>query len=106
MVCAPTLMSVPDAGDRLELVFARSDGNRDLDLDGVRTLVRVIDVREPPGARVIRLQFADETPDRVQSWIHQLAQSGNTTFDNSLPEFDPEVWAGWAAISPGTTAAG
>ena len=106
MVAAPNLTPVPAAGTKVELVFARSDGNRELDLDGVRVSCRVIDVREPAGARVIRLQFVGEAPRRVGLWVAQLALSGSTTYDDSLPEFDPEVWAGWAAISPGGTGPG
>ena len=61
VVAAPNLSPSPSAGARVELVFARSDGNRELDIDGVAVEARVIDVREPPGARVIRLQFIGPT---------------------------------------------
>lgn len=100
VVAAPNLTAPPQAGARVVLTFARSDGNRDLDVDGVKVNGRVIDVREPTGARVVRLQFVGEVPPRLGAWIRALAQAGPAVHDDALPEFDPEVWAGWTAISP------
>lgn len=99
VVAAPNLTTPPVTGQRVTLTFARSDGNRDLDVDGVVVHGRVIDVREPAGARVVRVQFVGEIPKRLAGWIKLLAKAGPATHDDSLPEFDPEVWAGWTAIS-------
>ena len=106
IVSAPNLMPAPAIGLEVVLVFARSDGNRELDLDGVRVPAVVMDVSESPGARVVRLRFDDAPPARFTNWFKKLARQGSVTHDDSLPEFDPEVWSGWAAISPGSVAPG
>ncbi len=106
MVAAPNLAELPDVGEHMELVLARSDGNRELDIDGARVPVVVVDLREPPGARVIRVAFDGDPPRRITAWIARLAQQSEVAHDDGLPEFDPDVWAGWAAISPEPPTAG
>lgn len=101
LVAPPTLARVPEEGAVALLAVARSDGNRDVDVDGVRQTVTVVSHRTLPGAQVFRLAFATEIRPRLGQLLQRLAADSVTSPDDELPEFDPDVWAGWAAISPG-----
>ena len=93
----------PSADLKGQLVFARSDGNRHLDLDGLTLDVQVVKVRTHGGVQVIRMAFVDSAPDRIRRWLKVLSTHQIATQDvDDIPEYDPDVWAGWAeAPSPG-----
>ena len=100
IISPPNLAPLPKDSTMAELVFARSDGNRDVDLDGVRQPVELKTVRITPGARIFRLSFNR----RVKAYLQKLSRQDTSLQDDELPEFDPDVWAGWAAIAPGEPA--
>ena len=91
------------ADDVGALIFARSKPNRELDLDGLRIPVRLVNVHTFGNTRVIRLTFLDPIPPRLRLWLTQLSSHQIATDDvDDMPDYDPDVWAGWAAVpTPG-----
>ncbi|NCG20890.1 MAG: hypothetical protein GWP91_17920 [Rhodobacterales bacterium] len=84
--------------------FARSDSNRDVDVYGVRQQVKPNTVRTNPGARIFHLSFYGPINRRVNAYHRMLSRQDTLLHRHDLPEFDPDVWAGWAAIAPGEPA--
>jgi hypothetical protein len=104
-VAPPTLASPPVAGSAALLAVALSDGNRAVDIDGVRQGVVVVSLRELPGAQVFRLLVEGTLEARLAHLLRRLVAETDASVDeDELPEFDPDVWAGWAAIAPGRPA--
>ncbi len=104
IISPPNLAPLPSKGTMAELVFARSDSNRDLDLDGVRQPVELVMIRESSGSRVFRMAFKGPANVRLKAYVSRLSRRETSLQDDELPEFDPDVWAGWAAIAPGDPA--
>jgi len=100
IVAPPTLAPIPQTLDDAILMFARSDENREIDIDGVRQAVSIGEIRQVPGARAFRLSFEGDVSPRIAQFARRLAlEAGDTPQEPGLVEFDPDVWSGWAAIS-------
>ena len=104
IISPPNLAPLPKGDTMAELVFARSDSNRDVDVDGVRQPVKLNTVRTNPGARIFHLSFYGPINRRVNAYLRMLSRQDTSLHRHDLPEFDPDVWAGWAAIAPGEPA--
>jgi len=98
MVAAVHGTAEPGADLNGQLVFARSDVNRHLDLDGLELGVRVVHVRNHAETQVIRMAFTHPVPGRIRRWLKRLSTQQIATQDvDDIPDHDPDVWAGWAA---------